>query len=302
MRRLLALAAALALLLAGCGGAGGRNAPKVAVGSLGAPLGLAPLGMASGPPGLSLVPAARSLTATFVVAPSDRLPQLAAEGFTAIGALCASAPDVLLWHARAVFAWPDLDKAPLYVAPGADPGALGIALARYRGVLDHVPAPAALPGGVAAFRRNMAAFLLAPEPLASRLLSQGLAELAQPLAVELGPYPTCLLYVRRSVARQDPLLVEAVLRRADLGLLALGAGMPRRELAQVRALAPHCGPAAWLTALEAARAEGVFASTALIGPQALALLHREIAPGDWPAGALDLSFARAALRRLFVEQ
>lgn len=299
-RRLGALAAGAALLLAGCGGPPpAPKPPSVRVGSLGAPLALAPLALGPGNPPTVVATGPAARAAVFLVAPSTDLGPLAREGFTVIGGLCRTSPETLLWHGRTVFAWTDLAKGPLYLAPGADAATLALAVRRYRGVLDALPAAVPQTGGVAAFRKDPAALLLAPEPLASQLVAQGAATLAQPLADELGPYPTCLVYARRSVLRADPLLVGSLLRRLDRGLLEIAAERAERELPALRELAPSLPPTAWLRAMAAAHAEGIFAQTVLLDAQALRTLRQEIAPGAWPRGALDLGPARSAVRRPF---
>lgn len=297
-----AAALLLSLLLAGCGGpASAPHLPAVAVGNLGAPLALAPLLLGAGdPPTFLAGSGAKGRAAPFLVAAATDLPSLAAQGFTAIGGLCRTSPDTLLWHGQTIFSWTDLAAGPLYLAPGADAATLKIAVARYQRVLDKLPAVQPATGGVPAFLHDPAGFLLAPEPLASALVAGGHAHIAQPLADELGPYPTCLVYARRSVLRHDPLLVLALLRRLDLGLWQLAAASGRRELPELRALAPTLPPTAILRAMDAAGEEGIFRDTVLLDAADLRLLRDEIAPGVWPADALDLGPARAALERPFV--
>ena len=293
---------ALALLLAGCGEAApAPRLPAVPVGSLGAPIALAPLVLAGGdPPTVLAGGGARALAAPFLVAPATDLRRLAERGFTAVAGLCQRSPEVLLWHRAQVFAWPDLAGGPLYLAPGADAATLAVAVGRYRDVLDKLPKVQAAAGGVRAFLADPGSFLLAPEPLASAFVLAARAHIAQPLADELGPYPTCLVYARRSVLHQDPLLVLSLLRRLDLGLWRLAEHATRRELPELRALAPTLAPTAVLRAMQAANAEGIFRQTVLLDAEDLRLLHDEILPGVWPRGALDLGPARAALERPFV--
>ncbi len=290
------------LLLSGCGASRPvAPLPEVPVGNLGAPLALAPLLLGAGGPGTLLSGSGpRGLASPFLVAPATDLPQLSAQGFTVIGGLCRTSPQTLLWHGDTVFGWTDLARGPLYLAPGADPRTLAIAVARYKGVLDKLPTVLTAQGGVRAFQQDPAGFLLAPEPLASSLVAKGKAEIAQPLADELGPYPTCLVFTRSQVLHQDPLLVLALLRRLNAGLLEIAAESPRRELPELRALAPTLPATAILRAMAVAREEQLFRDTVLLDPQDLRLLHDEIAPGVWPRGAIDLGPARTALERPFV--
>ncbi len=292
----------LALLLAACGSeAPAPRGPAVPVGNLAAPIALAPLLLGSGDPATVLAGnGASGLAAPFLVAPSTELPHLASQGFTAVGGLCRTSPQTLLWHGQTVFSWADLAQGPLYAAPGSDLGTLAVALARYKGVLEKLPKVQAVAGGVKTFLDDPTGFLLAPEPLASALVSKGRAEIAQPLADELGPYPTCLVFARASVLRNDPLLVVALLRRLDLGLLQIAAESKKRELPDLRALAPTLPATAILRAMAAASEEGIFRDTVLLGADDLRVLHEEIAPGDWPTGALDLGPAREAVERPFV--
>ena len=299
-RRAGLVAVAAALLLAACG-APAPHIPAVPLGNLDAPIAVAPLLLDQGdPPTLLADGGAKGQAAPLLIAPSTDLLRLTRQGFTVVGAICRTSPETLLWHGGGLFSWQDFGKAPLYLAPGADARSLEIAVARYRGILDKLPQVVPAAGGVQAFRTDRAGFLLAPEPLASLLVAKGEAHLAQPLADELGPYPTCLVYARTSVVRRDPLLVTALLRRIDLGLWQLRAQTERRELPLLRALAPTIPPSAILRALAAARSEGIFRQTVLLGDLDLRALHDEIAPGAWPDSALDLGPARAALRRPFV--
>ena len=292
----------LALLLGGCSASAPTpRTPPVPVGNLAAPLALAPLLLGTGEPATLLAGGGpEGLAAPFVVAPAPELPRLASQGFTAVGGLCRTSPQVLLWHGESVFSWTDLAQGPLYVAPGADLATLAIAIARYRNVLEKLPKVQAVAGGVKTFREDPTSFLLAPEPLASALVAKGQAQLAQPLADELGPYPTCLVFARSSVLKGDPLLVVALLRRLDAGLWQIAAESARRELPQLRALAPNLPATAILRALAAAKEEGIFRQSVLLDDQDLRLLHEEVAPGEWPPGALDLAPAREALDKPFV--
>jgi hypothetical protein len=306
MRRPAAIAlgglVAISLLLSGCGGSPpAAKAPAVPVGNLAAPLALAPLLLGTGEPATLLAGGGpEGLAAPFVVAPAPELPRLAREGFTVVGGLCRTSPQVLLWHGESVFSWTDLTQGPLYVAPGADLATLAIVIARYRNVLEKLPKVEAVAGGVETFREDPTSFLLAPEPLASALVAKGQAQLAQPLADELGPYPTCLVFARSSVLKVDPLLVVALLRRLDAGLWQIAAESAKRELPQLRALAPTLPATAILRAMAAAKVEGIFRDSVLLDDQDLRLLHEEIAPGEWPPGALDLAPAREALEKPFV--
>ncbi len=297
-----AMLVALSLALAGCGaGTPAPRLPAVPVGNLGAPIALAPLLLGTGdPPAILAGGGAQGLAAPFLVAPATDLRRLAGQGFTVVGALCQRSPQVLLWHGAQIFAWPDLAQGPLYLAPGADVATLAIAVGRYKGVLDKLPQVQAAAGGVRDFLKDPLSLLLAPEPLASALVARGQAHIAQPLADELGPYPTCLVYARRSVLRKDPLLVLSLLRRLDLGLWQLAAEPQRRESPDLRALAPTLPPTAILHAMQAAKAEAIFPQTVLLDADDLHLLHEEIAHGVWPAGALDLGPARTAVEHPFV--
>lgn len=299
-RKLLASLWLAALLLQGCSLLPRAPQPLVVpVGVLGEPLGAAPLLLAQ-PDAVHFEPALGDQVETFLIAPSNDLPALAAQGYVALGAICAAPPDSLLWHRTDLFSWTDLHEAPVYAAKGADLGALAAALARYRGILSPQPKPLPAQGGVGAFQSRGDAFLLAPEPLASDLLQKGNATLAQALPDELGPYPSCVVYGQSQVVRGDPLLTLALLRALDLGLWQLQASDATVRLAlQLRPLSPGLPPTAIGRALQAARAQGVFRDAVALSPAALEALLGEFPARDLPPGAIDQRPARQALDRPF---
>ncbi|MDA8345682.1 MAG: hypothetical protein M0Z66_09395 [Thermaerobacter sp.] len=300
MRRVLIAAIYALFLLAACG-APKSPRPLLRLGLLGEPLGAAPalLAQDSLPLPLGLRRGAAARTAPYLIAPSSMLPQLAGEGWIALGAACASPPDTLLWHATGLFSWQDLAKQGLYLAPGADAPALGAAIARYRGVLSPLPEPISQVGGVAGFEADPTGFLLAPEPIASSLLANGQAELAQPLPDELGPYPSCLLLARRTTLQADPLLSLQMVRALDLGLWRLSTEDPGQLALALRPLVPGVSPSSLLRTVLTARQKGIFTSALNLSGSALMNLEGEFARGRFPQGAVDDQFARRALRDPF---
>jgi hypothetical protein len=300
MRRLLFVALGALLVLAGCGTPPPPR-PTLQFGLVGEPFGAAPAIAAEDrlPLPLHLARGQAALAAPFLIAPSTLLPQLATQGFVALGAACSSPPDVLLWHGEGLFSWRDLRGQPLYVAPGADAQALGAAIARYAGVLSPLPEPISQTGGVAAFERNPAGFLLAPEPLATALFAKGKAALAQALPDELGPYPTCLLYTRRETLAREPLLSLQIVRALNLGLWRLSSEDPGQLALALRPLDPAVSPTSLLRALLTARAERVFPDSLYLSPAALQRLEQEFPGGRLPQGAVDTELALRALRDPF---
>jgi hypothetical protein len=300
MRRLWLAALGAALLLAGCGTQAPPK-PALTLGLIGEPLGGAPALLAerSLPLPLHIARGAAARKAPYLIAPSSTLPQLAKEGWVALGAICATPPDVLLWHQNDFFGWSALDHQSLYIAPGADQQALETALARYRGVLTPSPTPVFQQGAVGGFEADPSSFLLAPEPLAADLLVNGQAELAQALPDELGPYPSCLVLARTKVMRQDPLLTVDLLRALNLGLWRLATQPPGRLALVLRPRAPATSPAGFLRSILAARSELVFNSSVTLSAEVTASLEREFARGDLPDGALDAGPSLRALRDPF---
>ncbi len=300
MRRL-ALAALLALALGGCGAAPAPQRPALALGLVGEPLAAAPILLAQDevPLPLEIRRGAAALTAPYLLAPSSVLPELARQGWVVLGAACATPPDVLLWHEGGLFGWSALDKQSLYVAPGADAGALGAAIARYRGVISPLPEPTAQRGGIAGFEEDPGSFLLAPEPTAADLLVSGRAELAQPLPDELGPYPTCLVLAQAKVLQADPLLSERLLRAMNLGLWRFATESPGQIALALRPLSPATSPAGLLRSVLTARREDVFPTSVTLSAAVTSALVSEFPRGRLSDGALAPGPSLRALRDPF---
>lgn len=297
-QRALAAMTALMLTLAGCAASAPPPPLLVPVGIGAEPLARAVLLYGREVPGVRFAPRDAAASDAFAIVAPSQVPSFLGHGFAAIGAACARAPESLLWHGEGPFAWGLVGEQPLYAAPGSDPAALEVALSRYRGVLADLRAPLWTPGGVLAFLHRPESFLLAPEPLASALIANGQARLAQALPDELGPFPSCIVVARQGVLRRDPLLAVALLREIDQSIFTLRTGRPAELALRGRPIWPTTSFRGIERALAVARESGIWSDSAYLSA---ADLSAELAEMGWtlPDGGLRDRYAREALQRPF---
>lgn len=291
-------AAALLALLGGCG-ARPQETPRIRVGIDAPQIVGALLAFPEASAPVRFVPSPPTASDPFVISSSGTLRQWLGRGDQIIGSGCARQPESLLWHRDETFGWSDVSAMPLYSAPGADAVPLSLALARYKGLVPDLRPPLPAVGGVRAFLREPEAFLLAPEPLASALVANGQALLAQSLADELGPFPGCFVLVRGSILRHDPLVAVELLRQIDLGIFELKTGRLPELALQARPAFPTTTYRGLERALSVARANGTWPESAYISASTLQAEFSELGQ-TLPSGSLLDRYARQAVEHPFL--